>query len=180
VSKATKTSGRADAYELALRPLDTHRVYILQPGEYLLDEGVTGATAQVEVQVSLVAGTARDRERCLRPIAEREPHRLPGEEAQPVAARRLQVQQAHVIAHRAHRLDARIDRLQRHVGRAVRLARLDHQVGRRRVAAHEHRPRGLLGRGKGVIRVMQAVHLAGDDARLALAAAADAAAVIER
>ena len=106
----------------------------------ILEKAIDGAR-HVEVQVAFVARAARDRVRGARlAAAGRGGQRdaLPGEEAQPSRARRLQVHEQRVRRERRRRAQAHLDLLLRDLGRAVRLERLDHDLARPgRVRAQE-------------------------------------------
>ena len=137
--------------ELALGADDGNAVQRLEFAEHVFGEAVAGCQVHMELQVAVVARAARDRQLGLDAVGRAQRDVLPGEEAQTVGARRLQVQQAHVAGQWLDAFHPRDDGLQRDVARAVRLRGLDHEIGDGGVAAQQHLTRGFLAVGQDII-----------------------------
>jgi hypothetical protein len=101
-SEATNRIGRGESARSTKSPQGPKTV-TGSPGpqhlEHLPGEVVLRVARDVEMQVAVVAGAAGDGQ-LGRGVAGSERRALAGEEAQAVVARRLQVQQAHVVAER--------------------------------------------------------------------------------
>jgi len=114
------------------------------------------------------------------PAGQPQRHRLPGQEAQAVRPRCLQVQQHRVGCQRAHGTHAGDDGLRRDVLGPASLQRFQRQLAAGGgVRAGQHVALRLLGLRERVVAVHATCHLAAGDAHLAHAATAIAATVVQ-
>ena len=125
-------------------PFHLQPVLELHAPEHVLRERITGHVAHVKLQHHAVAGTAGDGLVARLQPGNPQGHVLTGQELQGLRAGRAQVQFHHVLAQPVQAADPGLDALHRDVRHAPDLEYLEHDVGARRVHAHEKLPLGLL------------------------------------
>ena len=165
-------------HEFAERTFHLDRVVGFQLAEQRFGEGIAGASRNLHLDVAVLARAAGNRVLPACPVG-RQPDALPAEKTQALAARRQDVQRRHLRIKHLDRFHPGGELLHRNVARLGHVG-LDHHVVHRRIGAQQDRPGILLGLLQHIVVRMDLLPLARHHARLALAAIAVAAAVIER